>query len=163
MLVEATPRQRLANLVRELRGEKSQRNFAKLLGVSYYAVQSWEKQAVWPDDDNLQKLADLKGWSLSELQVYLQVPTNAEEVADDKRLKELSFVGNVESGHLTRAREAKLSRKLCTSRRQSETLTEGVRESLAVAELVAKVRALPFEEAVQVAQAALEVIAVKGA
>lgn len=161
-MVEATPRQKLANLVRELRGEKSQRNFAKLLGVSYYAVQSWEKHTVWPDNDNLQKLADLKEWSLSELQVYLQVPINVDD-AVDKFSKNSGFVRSLDSGHSTKVRKTNLSRKLCTTSRQSEALAEGVRESLAVAELVAKVRALPFEEAVQVAQAALEVIAVKGA
>lgn len=134
MLVETTPKQRLADLVRELRGKKSQRSFAKLLGVSYYAVQSWEKQAVWPDDDNLQKLADLKGWKLWQLQAYLQVPPKGNLMADKHSLDSGS-VGNGELGHSTRALR------------------------LSVNELLAEVRALPFEAAAEVAKAAVETMA----
>ena len=43
MQVGETSRQRLAELLKELRGERSQRSFAKLLGVSNQAVQYWEK------------------------------------------------------------------------------------------------------------------------
>lgn len=137
MLVDTTPKQKLADLVRGLRGEKSQRNFAKLLGVSYYAVQSWEKQAVWPDDDNLQKLANLKGWTLLQMQVYLQVLPKGDDLVDKHSL-DSGFVGNVELGHSTR------------------TLRSSVNE------LLAEVRALPFEAAAEVAKVALETMAAKG-
>ncbi len=137
MLVETTPKQRLADFVKEIRGKKSQRGFAKLLGVSYYAVQSWEKQAVWPDDDNLQKLADLKGWTLWQLQVYLQVPPKSDKMAN-KHSFDSGFVENLELGHS--------ARKLRSS----------------VNELLAEVRALPFEAAAEVAKVALETMAAKG-
>ena len=137
MLVDTTPKQRLANLVRELRGEKSQRNFAKMLGVSYYAVQSWEKQAVWPDNDNLQKLAALKGWTLLQLQVYLQVSSKGHNLVDEYSLGS-GLTGNVEHRHS--------NRKLFSS----------------IAELLAEVRALPFEAAAEVAKVALETMAIKG-
>jgi transcriptional regulator with XRE-family HTH domain len=137
MLVETTPKQRLADFVKEIRGKKSQRSFAKLLGVSYYAVQSWEKQAVWPDDDNLQKLADLKGWTLWQLQVYLQVPQKSDKIAN-KHSFDSGFVENLELGHSTR------------------------RLRSSVNELLAEVRALPFEAAAEVAKVALETMAAKG-
>lgn len=79
MLVDTTFKKKLANLVRELRGEASQRSFAKLLGVSNQAIQNWEKERTWPDDDNLQRLADLKGWTLKQLQAYLEAETQAGE------------------------------------------------------------------------------------
>ncbi len=55
----------------ELRGSKSQRRFAKELGVSQSSVRLWESHQAWPETENLEKLAVLKGWSLSHLQTYL--------------------------------------------------------------------------------------------
>lgn len=66
-----TKTERLAKLVAELRGSKSQRQFAKELGVSQSSVRFWESNLAWPDTENLEKLAALRGWSLSNLQTYL--------------------------------------------------------------------------------------------
>lgn len=66
-----TKTERLARLVAELRGSKSQRQFAKELGVSQSSVRFWESNLAWPDTENLEKLAALRGWSLSNLQTYL--------------------------------------------------------------------------------------------
>ncbi|NMG11724.1 helix-turn-helix transcriptional regulator [Brasilonema sp. UFV-L1] len=63
--------ERLAKLVKELRSSQSQHQFAKKLGVSRSSVTFWESGQAWPDMENLEKLAALKGWSLSELQAYL--------------------------------------------------------------------------------------------
>ncbi len=63
--------ERLAKLVKELRTPQSQHQFAKKLGVSRSSVTFWESGQAWPDTENLQKLALLKGWTLGELQVYL--------------------------------------------------------------------------------------------
>lgn len=138
MLLETTPKEKLASLVRELRGSKSQRSFAKLLGVSYYAVQTWEKQAVWPDDDNLEKLANLKGWTKDQLQLYLHISQAAPSTS----------LNNSSIGH-SQARNIKPT---------DSTQPLG----LSIADLLAEVRALPFEAAVQVAQVALETIEAKG-
>jgi transcriptional regulator with XRE-family HTH domain len=81
MLVDVSPRERLANLLKELRGERSQRSFAKLFGVSNQTVQNWEKQRAWPDDGNLQRLAELKGWTLEQLKTYLNGETPADKSA----------------------------------------------------------------------------------
>lgn len=126
MLVGATSKQRLANLVRELRGERSQRSFAKLLGVSNQAIQYWEKERTWPDEDNLQKLAALKGWKLKQLQAYLESEPQAHSGVN------CADVGDTLEG------------------------------ALSVQQLLAQVRSLPFEDAVQVAKVALETIASKG-
>jgi transcriptional regulator with XRE-family HTH domain len=62
---------RLATLVRELRGSHSQGQFAKKLGISRSTVTLWESGLAWPEAENLQKLAILKGWNLEEIQTYL--------------------------------------------------------------------------------------------
>lgn len=126
MLVDVSPREKLANLLKELRGERSQRSFAKLLGVSNQAVQNWEKQRAWPDDENLQRLAELKGWTLEQLKTHL----NGETTADES----VSCVAVNEDSELP----------------------------LYVQQLLAEVRALPFQAAAKVAQVALETMAAKG-
>lgn len=72
MLIGTTPKQRLTYLVKELRGEKSLRHFGKQLGVSYQTVALWEQERTWPDDEHLRRLAELKGWTPEQLQVYLE-------------------------------------------------------------------------------------------
>lgn len=67
----STKAERLATLVQELRGSLSQGQFAKRLGVSRPTVTLWESRLAWPEAENLQKLALLKGWTLEEIQVYL--------------------------------------------------------------------------------------------
>ena len=90
MLLRVTPKQKLADLVKELRGERSQRSFAKLCGVSNQAVQNWEKGQTWPDDDNLQRLAGLKGWTLKQLRDYLEDPLQAEKMINYVDVNETS-------------------------------------------------------------------------
>ncbi|MBR8834414.1 MAG: helix-turn-helix transcriptional regulator [Stigonema ocellatum SAG 48.90 = DSM 106950] len=63
--------ERLAKLVKELRSSQSQHQFAKKLGVSRSSITFWESGQAWPEIENLEKLAALKGWSLSDLQMYL--------------------------------------------------------------------------------------------
>lgn len=63
---------RLVDLVRELRGDLSQRQLAKKLGVSDSSVHFWEAGTAWPGTQNLKKLAKMKGWTLDELQAYLE-------------------------------------------------------------------------------------------
>ena len=62
---------RLATFIQELRGSQSQRQLAKQLGVSQGSVNLWESGQSLPDTENLDKLAALRGWSLSDLQSYL--------------------------------------------------------------------------------------------
>lgn len=62
---------RLATFIQELRGSQSQRQLAKQLGVSQGSVNLWESGQSFPDTENLDKLAALRGWSLSDLQAYL--------------------------------------------------------------------------------------------
>ncbi len=126
MLVDVSPRERLANLLKELRGERSQRSFAKLFGVSNQTVQNWEKQRAWPDDENLERLAKLKGWTLEQLKTHLNGETTADESVSCADVSEDSEL------------------------------------PLYVQQLLAEVRALPFQAAAKVAQVALETMTAKG-
>jgi len=63
--------ERLTALIQELRGSCSQRRFCQQLGVSKSCVSFWESGLAWPEAENLEKLAALKGWSLTDLQTYL--------------------------------------------------------------------------------------------
>jgi transcriptional regulator with XRE-family HTH domain len=74
----ATKAERLAELIKELRGATSQRRFSQQLGVSKSSVNFWESGLSFPDTQNLEKLANFKGWTLAELQTYLtegELPT----------------------------------------------------------------------------------------
>jgi transcriptional regulator with XRE-family HTH domain len=67
-----TPKaKRLATFIKELRGSRSQHQLAKQLSVSQGTVNLWESGQSWPETENLQKLAELKGWELQDLQTYL--------------------------------------------------------------------------------------------
>lgn len=60
-------KQRLAELIKDLRGELTQKEFAKIIGVTYGAIQSWENAEVTPSSSNLVKIADYTGLTLQEL------------------------------------------------------------------------------------------------
>ena len=76
----ATKAQRLAKLIKQLRGDASQRRFSEQLGVSKSSVNFWESGLSFPDTENLEKLAIYKGWTLAQLQDYL---TKGELPSDD--------------------------------------------------------------------------------
>ena len=74
-----TKAERLASLLRELRGRLSQGAFAKKLNVNRSTVTLWESCTTWPEPKNLQKLATLKGWNLEQIEFYLekgQIPSS---------------------------------------------------------------------------------------
>ena len=50
-----------------MRGEKSMRDFAKMIGVSHPLISLWEKGNIEPSQDNLEKIAKIRGCSLGEL------------------------------------------------------------------------------------------------
>lgn len=104
--------QRLAALLKELRGNCSFREFAAIIGTTHTNVRQWESGKGEPRLRVLGKIAALRGWTLDELMVYLEGSALPKEPR--------------------------------------------------IPQLLAEVRSLPFEEAVQVAQVALETIATKG-
>lgn len=61
----------LAALLKELRGCETQRQFAKRLQTAYTSIQDWEKEIRLPSEKNLQRIAQLKGWTYLELVLFL--------------------------------------------------------------------------------------------
>lgn len=92
MNIEA--RERLAKIVKSTRGERTQRAFARDLGVSYTAIQDWEKARTIPGTDNLEKIADKAGLTLQELLEYLEFGEKAkvERLPTGKLIKELEVM-----------------------------------------------------------------------
>lgn len=103
--------QKLATLVRELRGSLSLRDFAEKISATHTDVRRWESGKGEPRLRVLGKIAALRGWTLDELMVYLE----------------------------------------------GEALPKEPR----IPQLLAEVRSLPFEDALQVAKVALETISTR--
>jgi len=65
--------QRLATLLKELRGSSSFREFAEKLGVLHSDVRRWELDLKGePKSRVLRKMAALRGWTVDELMAYLE-------------------------------------------------------------------------------------------
>lgn len=70
--MDPVQRQRLSEILIELRGDRSQRKYAKDLGVSFPALRSWEECESVPGLENLEMIASAKGWSLIQLLGYIR-------------------------------------------------------------------------------------------
>jgi transcriptional regulator with XRE-family HTH domain len=68
-------REKLAEIVRKLRGRRSKRVMADILGVSHPTITAWENCEVDPEPENLRKIAELRGQSFNQLIADLQQPT----------------------------------------------------------------------------------------
>lgn len=60
-------RVRLSTVISEIRGNRSQREFARVLGVSYAALRTWEKCESVPGLENLKVIAAAAGLTLEQL------------------------------------------------------------------------------------------------
>lgn len=69
--VDSEARQRFAQVVMELRGNRSYRSFAKILGVSHPTIKAWENLEVVPDVQSFERIAALRGETLSEFREFL--------------------------------------------------------------------------------------------
>ncbi len=69
--MEAEARKNFAEVVKEMRGVRSYRAFAKLLGVSHPTIKAWENLEGIPDQESLERVAVLRGESLSEFKEFL--------------------------------------------------------------------------------------------
>ena len=69
--MELHARQKFAKTVEELRAGRSYRSFAKLLGVSHPTIKAWENLEGIPDIGNLERIAILRGESLTEFREFL--------------------------------------------------------------------------------------------
>lgn len=91
-LMDNLAQERLSRLIKKLRGDRSQRSFAKSLGVSYASIRTWEEGESMPGIASLQKIAEYSNQSIEELLQYLsgeeedkssKLPFPAVKSADD--------------------------------------------------------------------------------
>jgi transcriptional regulator with XRE-family HTH domain len=80
---------KLAALVRTLRGSTSQRAFSKSLGVSFASVQSWESGDSMPSTENLSAIASVAGYTLQGLIEYLDDKPAATNLPIEQILHEI--------------------------------------------------------------------------
>jgi len=69
-----TPRERIAQIVKELRKKegKTLEEFGAEFGVSYMAVSKWEKGDSMPTGDNFARLAAKAGFTVPEFEKYIK-------------------------------------------------------------------------------------------
>ncbi len=72
VLVDISAEERLSSLIKKLRDDRSQRQFAKLIGVSYASIRSWEECESMPGLSSLEKIASYSNQSVEELLNYLK-------------------------------------------------------------------------------------------
>lgn len=77
-------RERMAVIVRELRGDMTLRQMGKILGVSATTIRAWEHSEATPMIDQLEMIAQKKSWSLPYL--YYQIKGTKPTVEDCERL-----------------------------------------------------------------------------
>jgi transcriptional regulator with XRE-family HTH domain len=65
-------RERLAKLIKEIRGDRTMRAVARDMGVSAVAITSWEHGDSVPAYDSFEKIAEAKGWTIYQLLAYLR-------------------------------------------------------------------------------------------
>jgi len=70
-------REKLAKLLETLVVKhKSRRGLARTLGISHTTIIGWENMTSFPDMENLIKIAEQSGYSLSELQEMIEGKSN---------------------------------------------------------------------------------------
>ena len=87
--MDETSKQRLALLIRNARGDESQRAFAKQIGVSYSSLQAWEAANSVPDFENLIAIAEFLGIQTSELVRHILAEASEMETKIPKDAAEL--------------------------------------------------------------------------
>ncbi|CAN1211897.1 Helix-turn-helix transcriptional regulator [Tumidithrix helvetica PCC 7403] len=96
--MDSNAKARLALLIKQLRGNATQKEFAKMIGVTYGAIQSWEDAEVTPGASNLTKIAKIAGFSLEELMSYLE---GEEDKQIDDSINYLAVAQKVDSMSIT--------------------------------------------------------------
>lgn len=71
-MLSVEAKERLSELVSELRAGRSLRDYAKVLGVSASTVRAWEKGEAEPLLYQMEILADQRGWSFPYFYYYIK-------------------------------------------------------------------------------------------
>jgi transcriptional regulator with XRE-family HTH domain len=99
--MELAAQEKFAEVVCELRGARSYRSFAKLIGVSHPTIKAWEEMHGIPDTESLEKIAVLRGESLEEFRQYLAGTREPSQM--QKIVQQLYVISDTELAILLRA------------------------------------------------------------
>lgn len=88
--VDEVALQRLAKSVLEARGERSQREFAQLIGVAQSTVQSWENARNTPSLENLEKIASMRGQLPEEFVAFLYGRSMGQSLPLEEQISRMS-------------------------------------------------------------------------
>jgi transcriptional regulator with XRE-family HTH domain len=86
--MESQVRKNFAEVIKEMRGVRSYRAFAKVLGVSHPTIKAWENLEGVPDQENLERVATIRGESLSDFKEFLggfKKPTSFQKLVQQVR------------------------------------------------------------------------------
>jgi transcriptional regulator with XRE-family HTH domain len=70
--MDSKAKERFAECVKSLRGDRNHRQFAEIIGVSRATIQAWEDCRVVPKRESLEAIAQLRGEGLDEFMGFLQ-------------------------------------------------------------------------------------------
>lgn len=71
VIMNLQAREKLAEVLRELRGHETLTVFAKRFDVSYQALSKWESLQSFPDMEHLAKIAKVAGYALDDFVCFL--------------------------------------------------------------------------------------------
>jgi len=94
-------KQRFADSVKILRGDRNHKEFAVILGVSRPTVIGWENCKVVPKRESLERVAQLRGESLDEFLSYLEGGKKRDPM--DRLLAQLSGLSQEQMAIVLRA------------------------------------------------------------
>lgn len=103
-------KQRLGQIIKELRGSMSLSAFGAKFGVSYTAVSNWEQGVSMPDRENLAQIAHYAGYSLEDFICVIEgktpnAPNSVSRIKTEVRGMGLSDLIAIQSAVTERLRE----------------------------------------------------------
>lgn len=112
--MKQSSKDKLASLIKNLRSNTSQRQFAKSLNVSFASVQAWESGDSMPSTENLAAIASKAGYTIEGLIAHLDDQPMPKTVGMEQIImqirvmpaKELAMVGHALSDRLVAIAEA---------------------------------------------------------
>jgi transcriptional regulator with XRE-family HTH domain len=101
-------RERLIEFLKNTRGKRSQREYAKQLGVSATSVQDWEKGLKTPEIDSLRRIAASGGLELQEFLSYINGKTAEPDPVEEitKKIQTMPLIQVAQIAQATAARFA---------------------------------------------------------
>ena len=104
-MLDEEGKKRLGEIVRQLRKELTQKEFANLLGIGQSTLSMWESGKVTPDLENLEKLASVWGKTPEEFVAYLYgrklLNGSLLDAIDNMSINELAELQLLISNHLS--------------------------------------------------------------